>query len=293
MIPGRRVVLTLDAEADCGGIPGCRRSYESFGLLPRVRQELEERGVPLTAFVEGRILDERPDLVEDLLANNVVLECHGYDHNQVQSSAEDRLDNLERGLDSYERFFGKAPRGYRSPQGRISNRELSRLSARGVHYDSSVFPCYFPGRFNNFWAPLEPFRHRDSGLLELPLGALKGSRYPIGLSFIQLLGWGPYRWLFRISAKPECFILNFHLHDLCRGNWLTPDNQPSRTMYYAYRWALRGDPFKPFLSFLDSLLAGGYEATTTHGWIESLEIDELPAHELEGARGLAETAAEG
>jgi len=271
------IVLTVDVEADGGGFPESGRTFESFRMLPRLLDALGTRGVPLTAFVEGEILEHRPALVEPLAAAGAVIESHAYDHSAVAADLPARIDNLERGLAAYRACFGAQAAGFRAPYGIIGPEEIARLSRSGMRYDASVFPCFFPGRFNNFSAPRTPYRHAGTQLPELPFGALGVSRFPLGLSFVQLVGWHAFRALFTISPKPPCFIFNFHLHDLWRGDWrLRPDVPASLRL--GYRATLRGDPFAVLLRFLDFAIGLGFGFATTRDWLARVDVPSLPEY---------------
>jgi hypothetical protein len=264
-------------EADGGGFPGAARTVESFKMLPRLLQALGERRLPLTAFVEGEILEHRAELIEPLVEYGALIECHGYDHSCTGREVGARIENMERGLEAYRTRFSEAPYGFRAPYGIIEREEIRRLEQLGVRYDSSIFPCFFPGRFNNFSAPLTPYTHAGTGLPELPFGALGGSRYPIALSYAQLIGWNAFRSIFRLSPKPPCFIFNLHLHDLWRGGWHLRRCVP-KSIRYGYQATLRGDPFAVLLRFLDFVIAEGFGFSTTREWIESLDLSALPEY---------------
>jgi peptidoglycan/xylan/chitin deacetylase (PgdA/CDA1 family) len=271
------IVVTIDVEADGGGFEGTPRTFESFRMLPQLLETLREREIPLTAFVEGDILAHRPALIDPLLAANTIMESHAWDHSAVRADAATRLENLDRGLDAYAKRFGTAPVGFRAPRGIISAPEIDRLTAAGVRYDSSVFPCFFPGRFNNFAAPRTPFRHPGSSLTELPVGALSGSRFPMGLSFVQLVGWTAFRALFALSSPPPCFIFNLHLHDLWRGTWHLAPTAPG-SLRMGYRASLRGRPFDVLVRFLDMARQLGYRFTTTRAWLAQIDVASLPEY---------------
>ncbi len=275
--PRHTVILTIDIEADGGALPGCQRTYESFAILPRLLQVLQAWQLPLTAFVEGDILDHHADLIAPLIAYGATFESHAYDHSCVGLDVESRLDNIERGLHAYRTCFSASPWGFRAPCGMIEPEELSWLARAGVRYDSSIFPSFFPGRFNHTAAPLSPYRHAKVGLIELPVGTLGVSRYPLGLSYAQLIGWRAFRWLFTCCPKPPCFIFNFHLHDLWRGTWhLRPD--VPKAIRYGYNLTLRGDPFAIFLKCLNLMRAQNVHFSTTRAWLESLDTSALPEY---------------
>lgn len=271
------VVLTLDVEADGGGFPGARRTVESFAALPRLLEALGERGLPLTAFVEGEILENRAELIRPLVDYGALIECHGYDHSCVGAGTGARIENLERGLAAYRSRFSEDACGFRAPYGIIETDDLIRLEELGVRYDSSIFPCFFPGRFNNFSAPLTPYRHAGTDLPELPFGALGGSRYPLALSYAQLIGWTAFRLIFELSPKPPCFIFNFHLHDLLRGEWYLREGVP-KSIRYGYRATLRRNPFDVLLRFLDLVIAKNFRFSTTRDWLASTNVSTLPTY---------------
>jgi hypothetical protein len=269
--------LTVDVEADGGGFPESGRTFESFRILPRLIEALGERGVPLTAFVEGEILERRPELIDPLIAYGAVVESHAWDHSAVAADLPARIANLERGLEAYRGRLGVPAAGFRAPYGIIGAEEIARLSRAGVRYDASVFPCFFPGRFNNFSTPRTPYRHAGTDLPELPFGALGGSRFPLGLSFVQLIGWHAFRALFTLSPKPPCFIFNFHLHDLWRGDWPFRSDVPA-SLRLGYRATLRGDPFGVLMRFLDFGIRQGYGFDTTRAWLSRLNVPSLPEY---------------
>lgn len=144
---------------------------------------------------------------------------------------------------------GVLPSGFRAP-GYIVNDEVMRaLSALGMRYDSSVFPC--PSYYAAKWlalgahrlfkrrsasivdsprvlgAPTQPYRvgqpytQRGNGVLELPIGVTKGLRLPyIGTSLIL----GGERLAHRLTTSmlgAEFINLELHGIDLLGADDLT------------------------------------------------------------------------
>src|SRR6476469_2293118 len=99
------IVLTADIEADGGGFPGQERTFGSFRTLPRLLETLSERGIQLSTFVEGEIIANRPKLIGPLVDYGGGIESHAYDHNSVGGSSDSRIENMERGIQAYRRFF--------------------------------------------------------------------------------------------------------------------------------------------------------------------------------------------
>src|SRR5262249_52620618 len=109
-------------------------------------------------------------------------------------------------------------------------------------------------------------------------GVIGQFRYPMGLSYVQLIGWRAFRLLFDNFDKPETFVFNLHLHDLWLGNWHLKNGLP-RSIGYGYMATLRGDPFATFRAFLDHALQRGYRFTTMDAWLDSLDINALPVRD--------------
>lgn len=109
--------------------------------------------------------------------------------------------------------FGTSPLGFRFPDGKIEEDDYHVLADNDVAFSSSVFPSVRPGRFNNLEQPRTPFRHRPSGVVELPFTVL--SDYlpvPVSLSYLKLLG-SPFGKLVYERA-PRSIVFDFHMHDL-------------------------------------------------------------------------------
>ena len=114
--------------------------------------------------------------------------------------------------------LGKRPMGYRAPQGLITKEEAIFLADMGIKFDSSIFPTFFPGRFNRLNFPLTPFVIEQSSILELPFAVIPRIRLPIGLSYMQLMGLTSFIFLFAIFGMPKIMIYGFHSYELGKVN---------------------------------------------------------------------------
>lgn len=212
--------------------------------VPRAVDFAEGLGVPLTFFTVGRDL-ERPENAETaraLLARGHELGNHSLSHH-YDLTLRDR-PAMERevlgGIDAIVRATGTRPSGFRAP-GYLMNDELVRvLAALGVGYDSSVFPspAYYAakalklvalklrgrtsrsvrGSSSMLLAPARPYRlgapywKRGSGLPELPIQVMPGTRLPyIGTSLV-LAGADGARLMTR-TLMLEPFV-NLELHGI-------------------------------------------------------------------------------
>lgn len=171
--------------------------------------------VPVSFFVVGRTIERFPSVIDRLWTD---LDCefhlHSYQHDTSKSY--DFRTEIQRGKAAFENHFGADPIGYRAPQGNIEPHEFEILEDEGFAFDSSIFPSYRPGVYNNVRAPLTPYRPaRTRDLLEIPIGATPWTRIPIALSYLKLLGT-PFATYLEYASLPSTVVCNTHLHDVYR-----------------------------------------------------------------------------
>lgn len=203
--------LTLDIEQDYGELldkPG----YEGLQYVQDLVEFLKERGLPITCFVQGSLFETHPVQIGLLSTLDVDFELHSYSHpNPKESNTELEIN---RGKESYRKFFEKDPIGYRAPLGVITNNDYEILASNGFKFDSSIVPSIRPGAFNNLFKPTKPYLLNDYKIIEFPYTVLSAFiRIPMNLSYINLMG-RPYLHLLKILNLPNPLIFGFHLHDL-------------------------------------------------------------------------------
>jgi peptidoglycan/xylan/chitin deacetylase (PgdA/CDA1 family) len=203
--------LTLDLEQDYGDILA-QPSYEGIKHTRELVSYFQEKNIPLTCFVQGSLLETHPDQIEQWCKLDADFELHSYSH---QSPKERHIEaEVERGKKAYLNFFNREPLGYRAPLGVISEADYELLARHGFKFDSSIFPSFRPGAFNNLRMPTVPYFLPSSGIAEFPITVFSSFiRIPISLSYVKLLG-KPYFYLLRSIKLPDLIIFCFHLHDL-------------------------------------------------------------------------------
>lgn len=171
--------------------------------------------VPLSIFAVGKTIEHHPNAIGKL-SNALDVEFHLHSYQHDISKTYDFETELEKGIDAYRDFFGQKPRGYRAPQGNINETELDVLDKYGFDFDSSVFPSYRPGVYNNLDAPLTPYRPNSiDSLVEIPVAAVPRLRIPISQSYLKLLGKPYWQYLERVSL-PDILVFDSHLQDFYR-----------------------------------------------------------------------------
>jgi polysaccharide deacetylase family protein (PEP-CTERM system associated) len=132
-------------------------------------------GVHATFFVLGWVAFRHPDLIRRIVAGGHELASHGYGHARVVtlSPLAFRKD-IRAAKRLLEDQGGIAVRGYRAPTFSMSPASTpwayEILAETGHGYSSSVFPGRHEGAGS---AELAPFRDPRSGLVEIPMTAIR------------------------------------------------------------------------------------------------------------------------
>lgn len=280
----KRLYITLDFEED-GGSAAQNSTFFCHAITPAFIEHIVTNHLRATIFVTGEILAKRPDLLQPYLEHDThfQFESHGYDHRVIYKTASDRCRNVERGIDAYEKFFGRKPLIYRAPDGVISDKEIMLLLNRGIRYSSSIFPSYFPGRFNNLHLPRSPFRIKEGFLTEIPFTVTQLLRLPVALSYMQLIGLWAFRLLL-LHRPSKTIVFDMHLHDLHPQVWFKKARPPlsSQIMYGKNNCS---DSFGIFRKAINFFIEKGYANGLLEEFAEDLDkekLPEYPAYEVYG-----------
>lgn len=209
----KKICFTLDLEQDYGRI----NEYSAFSNIPALVDLFKKYNLKLTIFAAGKIIKERPDVIKKFQDNlDCEIQLHSYDHEiNREISPEEKKNDLKKGIEAYQKHFGKKPSGYRAPRGNISPEEIDLLKEEGFIYDSSFIPTYRPGLFNNTGKNERLFTH-ENGLLEIPFSAIPVIKLPFSLSYLQLLGWPIAKIFIAKAQKKNPLVFGFHLHNLAK-----------------------------------------------------------------------------
>lgn len=222
-----RACLTLDLEPDHAGRAEPRYDGWEPSRVHELLRLLGRHGAPLTVFVVAGSLRARPATIELFREAGAEFQLHSHSHDL---SAPDSAEEIARGKDEFARVFGKEPVGYRAPEGRISEHGWRRLDAAGFHFDSSIFPSFWPRPRYLRYRP-QPFRPAGTSLVELPISTLSWARLIVSLSWFKLLGFGVYRRLLEGGPLPDPLVFDMHLHDLARLPAFDALPRPWRAVY--------------------------------------------------------------
>lgn len=130
------VSLGIDVEPDCP--PYLATQYRGIERgLPRLLDELDALGVPLTCFCTGEVAGRHPERVRDILARGHELGSHGHSHRPFDTLRDTDARDEIRVSSEVLRAFGAAVTSFRAPNLRFPDRYLPLLEEHGFRVDSS------------------------------------------------------------------------------------------------------------------------------------------------------------
>lgn len=262
--------MTLDFETDYGNrVGGAFNILEEKEQLAQLAALYSDLNVPLSAFIRTDLLTTYPksiDLVQRLATD---LHCHSHTHTTQNFISEFEIAQTQQ---TFTTIFGRPALGYRAPLGILYDNDVALLAQHGFKFSSSVFPTWFPGRFNNRQLPATPFLYAN-GLVELPFAVIQTIRSTVSLSFLKLFGLPLYRSLFARFGLPEIIVFDSHLHDYIVSH--ESYSQLPRTLRWA--WGInKYAGMRYCVAFVELLRKAGYEfisMTQLYAYVLSLAAD--------------------
>jgi peptidoglycan-N-acetylglucosamine deacetylase len=106
--------------------------------VPRIPELLRRYDIRSTFFVPGLIVEQRPQVIENIVAVGHEIAHHSYSHAWIVNlTHKQEREEMEKGFEAIRRATGKAPRGYRAPGSEISDITLGLMKSHKFGYSSS------------------------------------------------------------------------------------------------------------------------------------------------------------
>ncbi|MFA4889092.1 MAG: polysaccharide deacetylase family protein [Candidatus Omnitrophota bacterium] len=206
----KTLAFTLDLEPDYAGLVGGYKIFENTREIEEILARISSLGAKITVFVVGEIFEKYPHIIKIFEKFNCEFEAHSYTHNVDRPDIEDEISKSRQ---AYFNYFGKHPRGYRVPQGRVSDKTVRLLKKYNFLYDSSIFPSYYPNPFRYLFCKRCIYYTGNTDIVEIPFTSITPLRFTLSLSYLKLLGINFFLESFRLFGLPDNICFNTHLHD--------------------------------------------------------------------------------
>jgi len=206
----KKFIFTLDLEADHASFADQYNIFKDKASIHKVLRAISDRGVPITVFVVGKVIEDYPEIIEIFTKFNSEFQLHSYSH---RKDLPDSSQEIEQGIEAFTKYFGSPPEGYRAPCGLISNEGMNRLKQYGFIYDSSIFPSWYPNPFKYLGKSNQPYIDKSSNLLEIPFTTFGPARLVLSASYLKLLGFNTFNIYSKIFDLPNIICFDSHLHD--------------------------------------------------------------------------------
>jgi peptidoglycan/xylan/chitin deacetylase (PgdA/CDA1 family) len=227
------------------GLPPGAGSHAVYDLgVPRLEDWARSESIPITWFAVGTDLARRENAqrLEALVRRGDEIGNHTQNHlyDLTRREPEEQAREIESATRAIEIATLVRPTGFRAPGYTVSDGLLSIVQRLGFAYDSSVFPSppYYAAKAAKLalyrlrgrrsrsvldtpavlTAPTRPYRvgqpyfRRGSGLPELPIQVVPGSRLPFIGTSITLAGPEAARLLARLVVGEP--LVNLELHGI-------------------------------------------------------------------------------
>jgi len=248
------IAVTVDVESDWGG-----RTNECYGIeygLPSILQLLESSGIKATFFISGIIVSRYKEMIRKISESGHEVASHGFTHANYGLLNKERLaEEINKSKQLLENETGVEILGFRTPQFRTNKELFDVLLDLHFRYDSSMARATFPTRYSGLSVLNTPFL-LENGLLEIPVSSIPYFRIPLGLRWINLIGFATFRSLLNKFTLPQPTVFYLHPFDL-----IQPPENPKMSFsikrWYSYKaqnakrtleqilnyWKARGDEF--------------------------------------------------
>lgn len=172
----------------------------------RILDTLQGLGAQATFFTTAVFAEAYPGLVRRMVAEGHEVASHAFAHSQFHKG------DYARSKAALEAITTTSIRGYRSP--RMAGADAVGLGDAGFVYDSSLHPCWLPGKYNNTKAPRTI--HRVGKVVEIPASVTPTLRLPLFWLSMHLMPMGLYSWLCGRTVKKDGYLnIYFHPWEFC------------------------------------------------------------------------------
>jgi polysaccharide deacetylase family protein (PEP-CTERM system associated) len=193
----------------------------------KIMRLFKKHNVKATFFILGKVIEDHPDVIQEIIDDGHEIGCHGYSHKELFLMNKDEFEKEIVYCKELIKPFGVEYVGFRAPYFSIDKRNLwaiDVLKAHNFQYDSSIFP----GDSKRTGIPgfRRDIHKLQNDLTEVPISTFKVGTldFALGGAYFRIL---PYKYVIRTIRKI---------------------NKKRPAMLYIHPWEF--DSEHPYLSFL-------------------------------------------
>lgn len=237
--------FTIDLEDWYQGIGIEANQWPSFEKRIRIGHDkllnlLSKKNIKATYFILGKLIEENPELIKEIIAEGHEIGCHTYNHKAIYDmdpvSFREEMQLCNRLIND----LGSSYKGFRAPFFSIDKRSwwaLAILKEEGFLYDSSIYP----GDNKRTGIPGYPaeIHQLDNKLWEVPVSTFKLLGFDPGLggAYFRILPYALFKYKMQQINKLRPGI--FYIHP-----WELDPNHPyipglSKRIQYTHYYNLK------------------------------------------------------
>ena len=225
--------FTVDMEDWYQGIGFSLQTWSQYEKRIRIGHDkllnlLSKHNVKATYFILGKVIEEFPELIEEVKKEGHELACHTYSHPFLYQITKEEFQNEIRKCKELIAPFQNGFKGFRAPYFSIDSRNLwaiDVLKEEGFTYDSSIFPgstartgiAGFRKDIHTLENGLQEFPISNFKVFEFPLFR-RGFDFGVGGAYFRILPYSYFQKKLEGLLKERPVVFYIHPWELDPGH---------------------------------------------------------------------------
>lgn len=217
-----RNAFTVDLEDWYQGIGIPAEHWNNYEKRIRVGHDklmklLSKQKVKATFFVLGKIIEEHPDIIREIIDEGHEVGCHTYTHQALYDMNPTSFRAELKTCAELIAAFGLRYTGFKAPFFSVDHRSfwaLDVLAEEGFQYDASIYPG--DSKRTGIVGYRKDLHQLENNLWEMPASIFKLLHFDVGLggAFFRILPYAYFRKKFKEIARKRDTIFYIHPWEL-------------------------------------------------------------------------------
>ncbi len=193
-----------------------KRLRHGFDILMKL---LSNANTKATFFVLGKIIEDHPDVIQEIIEEGHEIGCHTYSHQQLYNMTPESFEEeIRLCVNLFQDKFNKQYTGFRAPFFSVDYRSwwvLDILKKYEFKYDSSIYPG--DNKRTGIVGYRKDIHKLENGLTEVPVGTIKVLNFDVGLggAYFRILPYPYFKYKFRqLNKKGQIGVFYMHPWEL-------------------------------------------------------------------------------